>query len=129
MDTRVFHPHSPSDTIPRFPRQHLLQDFAYWYLAFLFLKLLDNAFRGKVDRRLGPGSKYRRTFCKVPMCFDVSKEMLNPAWPGAAVIKTLVRNASGLFIWAATACRFIRRGLFADERLRTLLKGSASLRH
>jgi hypothetical protein len=24
------------------------------------------------------------------------------------------------------ACRFIREGLFADERLRTLLKGSAS---
>jgi hypothetical protein len=47
-------------------------------------------------------------------------------WPGAEVIKTLVQSASGLFIWAATACRFIREGLFADERLHTLLKGSTS---
>ena len=50
----------------------------------------------------------------------------DPSWPGAEVIKTLVQSASGLFIWAATACRFIREGLFADERLRTLLKGGAS---
>jgi hypothetical protein len=47
-------------------------------------------------------------------------------WPGAEVIKTLVQSASGLFIWAATACRFIREGLFADESLLTLLKGGAS---
>jgi hypothetical protein len=46
-------------------------------------------------------------------------------WPGAEVIKTLVWRASGLFIWAATACRFIREGLFAEERLRTLLEGGA----
>jgi NACHT domain len=50
----------------------------------------------------------------------------DPGWPGAEVIKTLVQSASGLFIWAATACRFIRKGLFADEKLRTLLKGGAS---
>jgi hypothetical protein len=43
-------------------------------------------------------------------------------WPGVETIKALVQSASGLFIWAATACRFIREGLFADERLRTLLK-------
>jgi hypothetical protein len=48
------------------------------------------------------------------------------SWPGAKVIKDLVQSASGLFIWAATACRFVREGLFADERLLTLLKGSAS---
>jgi hypothetical protein len=47
-------------------------------------------------------------------------------WPGAEAIKTLVERANGLFIWAATACRFIREGLFADERLRTLLQGNAS---
>jgi hypothetical protein len=47
-------------------------------------------------------------------------------WPGAEVVKTLVQSANGLFIWAATACRFIREGLFADERLRILLEGGAS---
>ncbi|KAF1816011.1 WD40 repeat-like protein [Eremomyces bilateralis CBS 781.70] len=34
--------------------------------------------------------------------------------------------AGGLFIWAATAYRFIQDGPFADERLQTLLKGSLS---
>ena len=57
----------------------------------------------------------------------IGKEHTQDAdWPGAEVIKTLVHKASGLFIWAATACRFIREGLFAEERLRTLLQGGAS---
>jgi hypothetical protein len=45
-------------------------------------------------------------------------------WPGAEVIQSLVRSASGLFIWAATACRFISEGLFAEERLQMLADGS-----
>ena len=48
------------------------------------------------------------------------------SWPGTEVINTLVQSSSGLFIWAATACRFIRDGLFSDERLLTLLNGNAS---
>lgn len=51
---------------------------------------------------------------------------LDAGWPGTEAIRTLVRSASGLFIWAATACRFIREGLFADERLCTLIEGGAS---
>ena len=47
-----------------------------------------------------------------------------PGWPGSEAIRRLVANASGLFIWAATACRFIREGLSAEERLRMLLEGS-----
>jgi len=47
-------------------------------------------------------------------------------WPGTNVTKTLVHRASGLFIWVATACRFIRDGPFADERLQTLLQGRTS---
>jgi hypothetical protein len=48
-----------------------------------------------------------------------------PGWPGAEVIHKLVRSASGLFIWAATACRFISEGgLFAEERLHMLTDGS-----
>jgi hypothetical protein len=45
-------------------------------------------------------------------------------WPGAEVIQSLVRSASGLFIWAATACRFISEGLFAEERLQVLANSS-----
>lgn len=48
-----------------------------------------------------------------------------PDWPGVKVIKDLVKSACGLFIWAATACRFIGEGLFADERLDMLLNHDA----
>ncbi|KAH6134154.1 hypothetical protein HBI68_251490 [Parastagonospora nodorum] len=45
-------------------------------------------------------------------------------WPGADVIQSLVQSASGLFIWAATACRFISEGLFPEDRLHMLADGS-----
>src|SRR5256885_2325660 len=46
-------------------------------------------------------------------------------WPGEQAIRRLVQNASGLFIWAATACRFIREGSrVAAKRLSILLKDS-----
>jgi hypothetical protein len=52
---------------------------------------------------------------------------LDAGWPGEAVTKYLVQIASGLFIWAATACRFIREGKrFAAKRLDTILQGSDS---
>jgi hypothetical protein len=44
---------------------------------------------------------------------------------GEEVIRYLVQIASGLFIWAATACRFIYEGKrFAAKRLETILQGS-----
>ncbi|OQV00176.1 WD domain-containing protein isoform 2 [Cladophialophora immunda] len=50
---------------------------------------------------------------------------LNPHWPGQEAIKRLVQKADGLFIWAATAYRFIHEGRrFADKRLRTVLEDS-----
>ncbi|KAH6703049.1 WD40-repeat-containing domain protein [Leptodontidium sp. MPI-SDFR-AT-0119] len=52
---------------------------------------------------------------------------LGAAWPGEVVLRQLVLYACGLFIWAATACRFIREGRrFARKRLDTILKGSSS---
>jgi hypothetical protein len=51
---------------------------------------------------------------------------LKAGWPGEQAIGCLVRKASGLFIWATTACRFIREGLFVEERLRILLEGRIS---
>ncbi|PVH67344.1 HET-domain-containing protein, partial [Cadophora sp. DSE1049] len=53
---------------------------------------------------------------------------LGAHWPGEEVLRQLVLYASGLFIWAATACRFIRegKGRFARKRLDTILKGSSS---
>jgi hypothetical protein len=51
---------------------------------------------------------------------------LDARWPEEELVSCLVQRASGLFIWAATACRFIREGLFAEERLHIILEGSNS---
>ena len=51
---------------------------------------------------------------------------LGHKWPGEEVLRQLVVHASGLFIWAATACRFIHEGKeFAEDRLDEILKGSS----
>jgi hypothetical protein len=53
---------------------------------------------------------------------------LAAGWPGEQAIKRLVQNTSGLFIWAATACRFIREGRrFASKRLSIILQGGSSV--
>jgi hypothetical protein len=53
---------------------------------------------------------------------------LGSRWPGEEIIKRLVHSASGLFIWAATAHRFIREGRrFAAQRLSMILKESNSV--
>jgi WD40 repeat protein len=45
-------------------------------------------------------------------------------WPGSIRIQKLVDHANGLFVWAATACRFIDDGKqFANDRLSTILEG------
>jgi hypothetical protein len=50
---------------------------------------------------------------------------LEAGWPGEQALRRLVLNASGLFIWAATACRFIREGRrYAAKRLSMMLDGS-----
>lgn len=45
-------------------------------------------------------------------------------WPGAKVIEQFVQIAGSLFIWAATACRYIQEGLCAGENVQILLGGS-----
>jgi hypothetical protein len=48
-------------------------------------------------------------------------------WPGADGLRQLVSKAGGLFIWAATACRFVHEGRrFAVKRLADLLQPGAS---
>ena len=50
------------------------------------------------------------------------KFRLGDGWPNEKAITTLVQSAGGLFIWAATACRFIEQGgQLADSRLSLLL--------
>jgi hypothetical protein len=48
---------------------------------------------------------------------------LGAGWPSEQALRQLVLDASGLFIWAATACRFIGEGKrFAADRLSMILK-------
>jgi hypothetical protein len=52
----------------------------------------------------------------------IAKEhYLQEGWPSADIIAKLVEKASGLFIWAATAIRFIFEGFSAEERVHSLL--------
>jgi hypothetical protein len=55
------------------------------------------------------------------------KHHLSMIRPAERVIEQLVRKASGLFIWAATACRFVHEGKrFAAKRLVMILESSST---
>ncbi|KAI9856661.1 MAG: hypothetical protein M1813_008808 [Trichoglossum hirsutum] len=56
------------------------------------------------------------------------KYCLGENWPGEEAIRHLVRKAAGLFIWAATASRFIDDGgtHLSPDRLSNVLKGDSS---
>jgi hypothetical protein len=57
----------------------------------------------------------------------IGKESYLDRWPKDEAIKNLVDRASGLFIWAAIACRIISEGEgYVPKRLDTILKGSSS---
>lgn len=48
-------------------------------------------------------------------------------WLSKEIVTQIVYNASGLFIWAATACRYIREGKrYAAKRLDTILHSGSS---
>jgi hypothetical protein len=55
------------------------------------------------------------------------EQNLGASWPGEQALRRLVHYAGGLFIWVATACRFIRDGReYAERRLSLILQSSAS---
>ena len=52
---------------------------------------------------------------------------LSEDWPGEAAIMQLVENVCGLFIWAATACRFVENGkMLTATRLELILRNSGN---
>jgi hypothetical protein len=58
------------------------------------------------------------------------ERLLEAGWPGEQVIRRLVQNACGLFIWAATAYRFIREGKkrqVIKNRLASVLQSNGSV--
>jgi hypothetical protein len=67
-------------------------------------------------------------FLKYNLKLIRQERSLDAAWPGEEVIRCLLYAASGLFIWAATACRFIREGKrHAARRLDTILKSGGTV--
>jgi hypothetical protein len=67
------------------------------------------------------------TFFKHSFSMIRRERVLPSDWPGDGSLHQLVSKAGGLFIWAATACRFVRDGrCFADRRLADLLHPGAS---
>jgi hypothetical protein len=66
-------------------------------------------------------------FLQYNLSFIAGERSLGAGWPGEQIVKRLVQNASGLFIWAATACRFIRKGKrFAAKRLDMILESNST---
>jgi hypothetical protein len=58
------------------------------------------------------------------------KPFLGAGWPGEETVKQLVQIASGLFIWAATACRFIQeveKVFLIRKRLAAILQAGSSI--
>jgi hypothetical protein len=67
-----------------------------------------------------------RTFLEHTFKLIAQERSLVTGWPGEDIIQCLVQSANGLFIWAATACRFIREGKrFAAKRLNIILENSS----
>ena len=56
------------------------------------------------------------------------QELKNIEVPGHD-FELLIEKACGLFIWAATACRYIKSGKFITKRLHTVLKGGPGERN
>ena len=69
-------------------------------------------------------------FLKKNLGFIGKQCFLGADWPGEEVIDCLVVNARGLFIWAATACRFIHEGRkkqIVKQRLSNLVDRASPL--
>ena len=63
-------------------------------------------------------------FLKDKFRLIVLQHALSADWPGTKIIEQFVRIAGGLFIWAATAYRYIRDSPYPDESVQTLLDRS-----
>jgi hypothetical protein len=93
-----------------------------------FQSLLDTEHQNFVLHNISPSivDQDIRIFLEHSFELIVQERSLTAGWPGQEIIKCLVHSASGLFIWAATACRFIREGKhFASKRLSVILENSS----
>jgi hypothetical protein len=66
-------------------------------------------------------------FIRYSLAHVAKENFLHPGWPREQDIRHLVECSSGLFIWAATACRFISEGKrFASNRLSAVIRSGSS---
>ena len=66
-------------------------------------------------------------FLQYSLKLIAAERSLGAGWPAEQIVERLVYTASGLFIWAATACRFIREGKrFAAKRLDMILEKNST---
>jgi hypothetical protein len=82
--------------------------------------VLHNTSKSIVDRDIA-------IFLEYDLGLIGQERCLGADWPGEDTVRSLVQNASGLFIWAATACRFIREGKgLTKRRLAVILKNGGT---
>ncbi|KAI9766763.1 MAG: hypothetical protein M1839_004767 [Geoglossum umbratile] len=82
--------------------------------------VLHDISRSIVDHDIRVFIRYRFGAIREERMFDLE-------WPSEETVEALVEHASGLFIWAATACRFIKDGgRFTEKRLSTILGSDIS---
>lgn len=68
-------------------------------------------------------SDISRLFCNEFEAIRKKRKNLSAEWPGADNVEALVERSGGLFIWADTACRFVREGgKFSQKRISKLLE-------
>jgi hypothetical protein len=94
-----------------------------------FYKIPDRAHHDFVLHNISPSIVNHdiRIFLQYSLKLIASERSLTAGWPGEQTVERLVYYASGLFIWAATAYRFIREGKrFAAKRLDMILEGTGT---
>ena len=68
-----------------------------------------------------------RIFLRHELKLIAREHYLGDCWPTEQKVDRLVYSANGLFIWAATACRFINEGRsYAEDRLSIILKDDSA---
>lgn len=83
--------------------------------------VLHNISRSIVDHDIALFLQHKLRLIARECCLDAG-------WPGVEIVTQLAQSACGLFIWAATACRFIREGKrFAAKRLDAILCNSSAI--
>lgn len=98
-------------------------------IRYEFYQIPDVEHQNFVLHNISPSTVDRdiSIFFKYNLRLIGQEHSLDACWPGEEIIRRLVQISSGLFIWAATACRFIREGKrFSAKRLDTIVQSSTN---